>query len=86
MTKLKSLPLETWQFSHSNAYVSCEKHTCSSHACPSSIRNRSMPLSLLVYNVSLVDRVQTYGPEFEMLLSSHDVNGESQHGKMTSQQ
>ena len=41
MTKLKSLPLETWQFSHSNAYVSSEKHTRSNHACPSSIRNRS---------------------------------------------
>ena len=42
-----------------------------------------MSLSLLVYNISLVDRVQMYGLEFEML-SSHDVNGESQHGKMTS--
>ena len=38
---LKSLPLETWQFPHSNAYVSHEKHTRSNHACPSSIRNRS---------------------------------------------
>ena len=36
-----SLPLETWQFPHSNAYVSREKHTRSNHACPSSIRNRS---------------------------------------------
>ena len=33
---LKSLPLETWQFPHSNAYVSHEKHTRSNHACPSS--------------------------------------------------
>ena len=38
---LKSLPLETWQFPHSNAYVSHEKHTRSNHACPSSIRSRS---------------------------------------------
>ena len=38
---LKSLPLGTWQFPHSNAYVSHEKHTRSSHGCPSSIRNRS---------------------------------------------
>ena len=42
MTTLKSLPLETWQFPHSNAYVSSEKHTRSNHACPSSIRNRSI--------------------------------------------
>ena len=41
---LKSLPLETWQFPHSNAYVSHEKHTRSNHACPSSIRNRSTHL------------------------------------------
>ena len=39
---LESLPLETWQFPHSNAYVLHEKHTRSNHACPSSIRNRSM--------------------------------------------
>ena len=38
---LKSLPLETWQFPQSNAYVSHEKHTRSNHACPSSIRKRS---------------------------------------------
>ena len=38
---LKSLPLETWQFPHSNAYVLHEKHTRSNHACLSSIRNRS---------------------------------------------
>lgn len=42
-----------------------------------------MSLSLLVYNIFLIDRVQTYGPEFEMLLSSHDVSGESEHRKIT---
>ena len=39
---LKNLSLETWQFPHSNAYVSHEKHTRSNHACPSSIRNRGI--------------------------------------------
>ena len=43
---LKSSPLETWQFPHSNAYVSHKKHTRSNHACPSSIRNRSIFLLL----------------------------------------
>ena len=42
---LKSLPLETWQFPHSNANVSHEKHTRSNHACPSSIRNCSTPVT-----------------------------------------
>ena len=46
-------------------------------------RPYDMSLSLVVYNISLVDRVQTYGPEFEMLLSSHDVGSESEHGKIT---
>ena len=43
----KSLPLETWQFPHSDAYVSHEKDTRSNHACSSSIRNRSKSLVLL---------------------------------------
>ena len=34
----------TWQFPHSNAYVSHEKHTRSNHACSSSIRKRSIML------------------------------------------
>jgi hypothetical protein len=46
-------------------------------------RPYDMSLSLLVYNISLVDRVQTYGPEFEMLLSSHNVNGENEYGNIT---
>ena len=46
-------------------------------------RPYDMSLSLLVYNISLVDRVQTYGPEFEMLLSSHNVSGENEHGSIT---
>ena len=36
MTKLKSLPLETRQFPHSNAYVSSEKHTRSFYIVQSS--------------------------------------------------
>ncbi|XP_028393538.1 vacuolar protein sorting-associated protein 13D-like [Dendronephthya gigantea] len=35
-------------------------------------RPYDMSLSLMVYDIFLVDRVQTYGPEFQMLLSSHD--------------
>ena len=41
---LKSLPLETWQFPHSNAYVSREKHTRSNHACPFQAQSETVVL------------------------------------------
>ena len=46
-------------------------------------RPYDMCLSLLVYNISLVDRVQTYGPEFAMLLSSHNTNRGNGHENIT---
>ena len=46
-------------------------------------RPYDMSLSLLVHNISLVDRIQAYGPEFAMLLSSHNVGRGSEHGNIT---
>ena len=67
---LKSLPLETWQYPHSNAYVSHEKHTRSSHACPSSIRNRSMKAVSFFYSPCTMCIKKLNLLKFELLASS----------------
>ena len=41
---LKSLFLETWQFPHSNACASREKHTRSNHACPFQAQSETVVL------------------------------------------
>lgn len=46
-------------------------------------RPYDMSLSLLVYDIFLVDQVQTYGPEFQMLLSSHNTTVRNERDNVT---